>query len=1090
MPNATNINNGSVTLTTATTGATGTGIRVSVSSGIFYVKGHFVFTESQSIIVSKYSDSFTGDIGFRVVEDIVTTEDDNALFDNQGAAPNQAAPGADRYRITLTLVDKASVTGSENFVFLIGLKEGSVAKTVSQNDPYNIPSQVTAQRIKDNSGDYVVDPFVAQFDLDSQDTHLLLKVSDGVGVVDGFRVERNPSDLRVPRASSFFTEEGAVTAFSLGNYVKVSGADGNSAGLPNIDTMPQLGIYTNVATGGTRIGNCRVRAVNEDGANYRFYLFDINLQANKKFSDAKSIGSNSSDYFNIILEGNPAAAVLHETNNNTLLFPLNGTRPRLLSNVNITTQRRASKTITSGAFQLDTLTDANQTFANDGDWIIASPDSDIYRFSIPTPSTGGVGQQQYHVTLSPAPDDGTIEVLHYVKDTTADIRSKTLTQVDSEGVTISTDSSGRQILQLAYADVYDIQEVRDSQGSVSVDIRNRFDFDNGQRDNFYDLGKLILRSGSTAPAGNVKVKYRYFQHGAGSFFAVNSYDSAELGGYRNIPTYVSEKGDVFNLSDVIDFRPVKNTSNGFAVINNLPQPNTTITSNNQFFLEESGKLVLGKDGVMRYIKGDTDVTVRSFPIAPEGTMGLYDIVLGAKTFDDSDVLMTPIQNRRYTMKDIGTIEKRVERLEEAVTLSLLEVDTKNINVLDSSGANRTRSGFVADNFDDQLFTDFLNRDYSAAIDPFAGILHCAFKEDNIRLIFDNSASSNVVLKGDNVYLAHDSAVMLDASKASTSVIINPFDFAQYKGGITLSPSSDDFRDVNKIAGKTTNGGIQLDTKQAYLWNNHKWNWGGVPLSELTVGSRTDTVVNSTFNKVISDEKVRKIVAERVVDTVLIPFQRSLKVFFKALGLRPNTQHFAFYDRQLVTNNVREETFVRHATQSIEFGTKHKNATQHPEGKSDLVSDSNGTIEGSFFIPQDRFRTGTREFALIDVSEYTREFAKSQSRASTNFSSTGHLDTVKQDIVTTRVLTVASEKIPPARPVHHNDGDGGSTGTPYFDWTGNGEFDQRRSFSDHAKQMNARTGSGRSSGRSSSKNTQREQSNKSGREAYEGNQYGF
>ena len=56
-----NIDNGSTTLTVQTTNtvsnpATGTGFRLSVGDGIYYSKGFFVFTEKQSIIVSKYSE--------------------------------------------------------------------------------------------------------------------------------------------------------------------------------------------------------------------------------------------------------------------------------------------------------------------------------------------------------------------------------------------------------------------------------------------------------------------------------------------------------------------------------------------------------------------------------------------------------------------------------------------------------------------------------------------------------------------------------------------------------------------------------------------------------------------------------------------------------------------------------------------------------------------------------------------------------------------------------------------------------------------------------------------------------------------------
>ena len=116
MPAATNINNGSVTLTTASSDATGTGIIVNVQNGIFYAKGHFVFTEDQSLIISHFSDNFTGTVGFKVVEDIVTVTDDTDLYDNQGAVANTAAPGADRYRIRLSLIDKANITSNESFI--------------------------------------------------------------------------------------------------------------------------------------------------------------------------------------------------------------------------------------------------------------------------------------------------------------------------------------------------------------------------------------------------------------------------------------------------------------------------------------------------------------------------------------------------------------------------------------------------------------------------------------------------------------------------------------------------------------------------------------------------------------------------------------------------------------------------------------------------------------------------------------------------------------------------------------------------------------------------------------------------------------
>ena len=81
-------------------------MEASIVSGSFYVQGRFVFVKAQSVFVDKYAINTSKDLGFKLVQDIVTTVDDTALFDNQGAVPNEASPGADRWRIRLTLTTK------------------------------------------------------------------------------------------------------------------------------------------------------------------------------------------------------------------------------------------------------------------------------------------------------------------------------------------------------------------------------------------------------------------------------------------------------------------------------------------------------------------------------------------------------------------------------------------------------------------------------------------------------------------------------------------------------------------------------------------------------------------------------------------------------------------------------------------------------------------------------------------------------------------------------------------------------------------------------------------------------------------------
>ena len=187
-----------------------------------------------------------------------------------------------------------------------------------------MPNQVIAKRIKQKSGDYLIKQFKSKFEVDSANTHLLLKVSDGVAVIDGFRVERGPSSIRVQKSLSTFSETGQAVPASFGNFVKVNSSQGNTKGLPDISTFELLDIQdsANFAGGSSgKLGTTRVRAVSEDGANFKYHIFDTVMNSGKNFRDAKSIGSDSNNHFNIILDNNQA--VIQEPEKNNLLFAKN-----------------------------------------------------------------------------------------------------------------------------------------------------------------------------------------------------------------------------------------------------------------------------------------------------------------------------------------------------------------------------------------------------------------------------------------------------------------------------------------------------------------------------------------------------------------------------------------------------------------------------------------------------------------------------------------------------------------------------------------------------------------------------------------------
>ena len=47
----------------------------------------------------------------------------------------------------------------------------------------------------------------------------------------------------------------------------------------------------------------------------------------------------------------------------------------------------------------------------------------------------------------------------------------------------------------------------------SKDITSRFTLDTGQRDNFYDIARIVRKGNAVAPTGRLLVVYNYLEHG-------------------------------------------------------------------------------------------------------------------------------------------------------------------------------------------------------------------------------------------------------------------------------------------------------------------------------------------------------------------------------------------------------------------------------------------------------------------------------------------------------------------------------------------------------------------------------------------------
>lgn len=1047
--------------------AVGRGTRLSLGSGIYYVQGFFVFTEAQSTIISKYTDAPTDIIGFEINEKILDVDDDNDLYDNQGALPNVSAPGGDRYQIQLTLTTESTRNVDTNFMPILNIQEGVVFREVDNNNQYNIIGDVIATRIKENSGNYLVKRFRLDIEEDSDKDNLLVNISDGIAVVEGYRAAKySPTTIRIDKPSSTSELINEVAPANFGNYVLVDATMGthNNRGLPNVNTFEEFNLRNSATHGGSTIGTCRIRSVTQDTGNYiRYYLFDIQMLPGQNFRSTVSIGNSTSDYINLYRPN--GKAVLFDVVDNNALFSLPHTRPQALDDISLTVQRRFLFTTDGSGNGSLSLSATGETFANVNDWLFAKADSDIF-----TGSVGNTGAGLAAANLSGLPASSSIEVLGYVSKANASVRNKTLAETTVTATTIN-----REIL-LGKPDIFEVTRIREND-SDGRDLSGKFVIDNGQRDNHYRNGRLTVKDGTSPPSNPVFVRFKHFTHGVnGDFFAVNSYIGQV--DYPKIPDHTLNTGKTVNLRNVLDFRSVMDTDSDFsnsgtgARINELPQVNDTVQADITYYLNRGSLLTINTEGSFSLIDG-TEAFRPQLPQLPINSLPLYNLYLGGNTLNDSDTLIQKIDHRRYTMKDIAELERRVDDIEEQTALSLLEIDTKNFKVLDASGLDRTKSGFFVDNFSTQMFSKTSSDDYRASIDPLLNELHPSFTEDNIRMIYDSAASSGVIRKGDNVYMNHISVPYITQSKASKAVALNPFEAVIYHGDIDLSPASDEWRETKIRTKKIINGGTKLNTTQAHLWNNWQWNWGGTSIANLAVGSKTNTKTSTTStkitsdtNKVVSEETLLEVTAERVINVALLPFMRSRKVFFRAQGLRPSSKVYAYFDGTSVDDWVREETFTRMSSLDQEYGNLHNKATTHPEGSSVLTTDVNGAVEGSFFIPNTnviRFRTGTLEFKILDISANAEENSGTIARGL--YAATGYLDTVDQDIKSTRVLNVEHQRSVSNRPHRNRSDNGGGDGGGHYTGGGNyqvgntGTFTSRYGGFDPAEDMDGASDGG-------------------------------
>lgn len=797
---------GTMTIQTTNTSvnpAIGKGSMIEVPQFNTFVAGHLVMVEAQSMVIEKYNPEPTAIVGFKLVEQIITASDNLALYDNSGATPNLTSPGADRYKISLVLINEADILAGDTFYPVYDIIKGQVRALKTRDNLLNELGTILSTRTNDVTGDFVVrDTPYGTFNLevaaDSDTDYLQYKVSGGVAFVKGNRIEKtNTTTLRVEKPRSLVNDIDEKTNEFVnaryGNYF-LAGEDSAKGLLGGISTLANVNIYNGRNKAGTVIGTTRVRQLDKFDDQYRIHVFDVQMNSDGSGSKyslalARSLGSDSDNYANITpIQSNYD---LVDRSENSLLFPLPRDRVQEMTNVSMAV-RKIYTTSTNGSGSATFSTGSSNIFTDQENWIL-SVDSSGQLFAPPTVS----GTPNTSTTITGLPFNSAVKLLGY--ETISAVRkTKTLVTGQTQSVSISANA-----FKLSYADIYKFTSVVDN--TTGEDITYKFIFDNGQRDNMYTIGGGKLKNGVSSPAGSITVTFDYFSHTSGDFFGGKPSYPDIL--YEEVPVYVTSNGIEYRLTDVIDMRPVmNNTGTGFtgtgAVIENIPKNTGLITIGTAKYWQPRMDIIsIAPDGAITNYQGDTKIVLEAPSNVPDKDMRLYSVSLSPYVVSTKDMVVTKYNNLGYKMKDIEHLENRIANLEEAVTLTQAEIANLQLTIPDPNDAtlpDRVKLGLTADAFVDNLQSASTDDDYRAKINREYGALTAFSFRRDVTLKYDSDQSAGTVLKGNAIWPKYSEEVMVDQSVASKAINVNQFEIARSVGGGFLTPDVDTWTIRKKV----------------------------------------------------------------------------------------------------------------------------------------------------------------------------------------------------------------------------------------------------------------------------------------------------
>ena len=315
----------------------------------------------------------------------------------------------------------------------------------------------------------------------------------------------------------------------------------------------------------------------------------------------------------------------------------------------------------------------------------------------------------------------------------------------------------------------------------------RYFLDSGTRDNWYAHGAIRwLGSDETAP-GPTLVMFDYYTHTGEGPLTVDSYPV-----YDEIPEHYSKTtGKTYSLRDCLDFRPI--SVNGLSAFLQLqrsivPSARFLTEVDITYYLGRRDRVYVTNKELSNYITGQRFFVDQGIPgLKPQTPIDksdatqqlLFTLDLPPYTLNSDYVKITENDVKRYTMMEIGDIDRRLNDVEKSVRRQGLEILALADIVTGDDGRQLFKTGVFLDDFTTRSRANISSPKFRAWIDIDTKECRPAAIYNTIE--YDIVNADSFMVMGNLVTLPAIEEPLVTQKSVSGTLNVNP-------GGVAIDPT--------------------------------------------------------------------------------------------------------------------------------------------------------------------------------------------------------------------------------------------------------------------------------------------------------------